>query len=461
MDSENKILRYNWYETNLAKFLTKYSLPIEYEGDFLKFLRKTHKKFLGDFKSILINGGIKGYPDQVYIKFDEAYNFINKLFRNIIATVSSWEAGEILRTENLIETIFDDLDTDFYTTNIDQDWFNHDFFRVRVPHGDENYKNRPLELFHIPYKKRYLARNDRYNMAGRINLYLSTCLNLAWRECNMPEKFYYAKLISNYDIIKNWKFLCFLSPQSICTKYLVAPIFNNPEIVSDFIARYLKTLPLIIACSLINRHGDVPYKPEYVIPQLVMQWINLHPDKIRGVLYFPCTLQKSMRSWSGYNIAIPVINFNKRGYGADLIDAFKIENPVLDDNRITPKEHQQIENCFNRISNFNYGHSKIADWYVAIYRNIVHIRELVNSSSKIPSSTLLSYVELLLESLDCFKKRYNNIEIFLKECQDDQLYQQRYETDYEEFHQIYDDFMAISGLIEKYYRHIERGIVTN
>ena len=58
MDSENKILRYNWYETNLAKFLTKYSLPIEYDGDFLKFLRKTHKKFLGDFKSILINGGI-------------------------------------------------------------------------------------------------------------------------------------------------------------------------------------------------------------------------------------------------------------------------------------------------------------------------------------------------------------------------------------------------------------------
>ena len=457
MNFEDKPLRYNWYETNLVKFLTKYSLPMEYNNDFLKILRKIRRDFLSDFKSILIGGEIKAYSDDVYIKFSNAYSFIDKLFRNLISIVSNWEAGKISESEVLIESIFCNLERDFYITNIDQGWFNHEFFRVRVASEKESFKNRPLELFHIPYQKRYLARNDRYNMAGKINLYLSTCLNLAWRECNMPEKFYYSKFNADYEIVNNWKFLCFLSPQSICTDYLVAGIFNDPDSVSGLIVRYLKTLPLIIVCSLVNRHGNVAYKPEYVIPQLVMNWIKQHSDRIRGVLYFPCTLQKSMRSWNGYNIAIPVTDFKEKGYSAELRAAFKIGNPILDGNEITNEDRKKIEECFKRISGFNYGHAKLADWYVEIFRNIMHIRELINSIKEISSSALMSYVEMLLESLHNFKEKYSDIDAFLKKCREDELYQQRYETEYEELRHINVDFIAVSDLIDKYYRHIERG----
>lgn len=47
----------------------------------------------------------------------------------------------------------------------------------------------------------------------------------------------------------------------------------------------------------------------------------------------------------------------------------------------------------------------------------------------------------------------------MKKCREDALYQQRYETEYEEIRQINADFIAVSELIDKYYRHIERGYI--
>ena len=236
MNFEDKPLRYNWYETNLVKFLTKYSLPMEYNNDFLKILRKIRRDFLSDFKSILIGGEIKAYSDDVYIKFSNAYSFIDKLFRNLISIVSNWEAGKISESEVLIESIFCNLERDFYITNIDQGWFNHEFFRVRVASEKESFKNRPLELFHIPYPKRYLARNDRYNMAGKINLYLSTCLNLAC--ANYPWGFLFSPRIillllryiyRAYQFIDNLYFLHSLPiyPFRLADVYLIYKAIQN------------------------------------------------------------------------------------------------------------------------------------------------------------------------------------------------------------------------------------------
>ena len=46
----NSVLRYNWFETNLASFMGKYPLPAYYDGeDLLAFVRQYKGKYMSDF----------------------------------------------------------------------------------------------------------------------------------------------------------------------------------------------------------------------------------------------------------------------------------------------------------------------------------------------------------------------------------------------------------------------------
>ena len=55
MDETLASFRYNWYETNICKFLEKYALPVGYEGDFVHFLKTYRDNFLKDFDELLLN----------------------------------------------------------------------------------------------------------------------------------------------------------------------------------------------------------------------------------------------------------------------------------------------------------------------------------------------------------------------------------------------------------------------
>jgi hypothetical protein len=53
---------------------------------------------------------------------------------------------------------------------------------------------------------------------------------------------------------------------------------------------YLNLFPLILACSVIVKETDKPFKPEYIIPQLTLEWIRSNAlskinEKIRGIAY--------------------------------------------------------------------------------------------------------------------------------------------------------------------------------
>lgn len=41
----------------------------------------------------------------------------------------------------------------------------------------------------------------------------------------------------------------------------------------DLTRKYLSTYPLIFACSVVNLNGHSAFKQEFVIPQMLMQWV--------------------------------------------------------------------------------------------------------------------------------------------------------------------------------------------
>lgn len=455
----NEIFRYNWFETNLVRFFSKYTLPINYDKEYLDFVRDYKCKFMKDYKDILLNGAIKGYPDFIYDQLQDQYDFVEKIFNNVINIIKTWEAGKFVDAELLVNSLLENLGNDLFTSDIDRKWYNHTFYRVRLgQYGD--FDNKPMELFHIPFSKRHLVRNDRYNTAGTPCLYLSSVLNLAWRECGMPTSFYFSEYNANYDYIDGWKFIYLQSPQDFCNDYLVAPIFNDPKAISKSIVRYIKTFPLVFACSVMNRNGSVPYKPEYIIPQLLMHWVKENYSKVKGIIYFPCTLQKSMRKWNGYNIVLPTLSYNNDGYSEELLNAFTLSKPFYQNNMMSEDDRNYINSFYRLLSDSSFTQSKIMDCYIDMYRNTVHALEILNVNSNVESSLLINYIEMLLETLRAFQLKYDIGDI-IQNCKNDICYQTRYEKEYENFKDLFGRFLMVCDKIYTYYDYLDRGIVTH
>ena len=193
----------------------------------------------------------------------------------------------------------------------------------------ENDKN---QLFHLPFSKRAYSSNDRFSLAGFPSLYLSTSLQIAWQECKYPVSYYF----STYDcedlgrdrFETKFNLLGLFSPNEIrlvscSTKY------NDFDLWLNIFIRYLIQYPLILACSFVNHRGNAPFKQEYIIPQLLLQWVKRNHETIKGISYFSCVDSKLFnRNWSGYNLVFPISDIDKENeYSGELTNYFNWKDP--------------------------------------------------------------------------------------------------------------------------------------
>lgn len=118
---------------------------------------------------------------------------------------------------------------------------------------DMSYK----ELFHIPINKRGIVKTNRYSSPGYPCLYLGTSIYACWEELGRPpmNKSMVARLGNGVDL------------------HLIdlrIPTFDQYE---KHYKAYMKAFPLIIACSVKVKEQEANYKPEYSIPQLMMEYV--------------------------------------------------------------------------------------------------------------------------------------------------------------------------------------------
>ncbi len=226
------------------------------------------------------------------------------------------------------------------------------YFRVR-PSEYESYtiSQNADELFHIPLSKRAYSNNERFSLAGFPSLYLSTMLPLAWQECGYPQKYYYSEYqfensydftIENRLVEKELRFLSLYSPDEICN-WGTSVKYNHFDIWLEVVTKYLKSYPLILACSFVNQSGKVPYKQEYIIPQMLMQWVQRNNSTVQGISYFTC-VDTSMwsRQWCAYNIVIPAVApYDDKMYSNILRDKFCWTVPQFFTVPIADKEYNE------------------------------------------------------------------------------------------------------------------------
>lgn len=187
-------------------------------------------------------------------------------FSQIDTTVIENKIGHILLT-NLVGRIAESLDltrslwNDGILTNVciiipDQ----QDYYRTRT-------SDKPLisarEMFHTPFELRGLVKTARFSILGFPSLYLTKNMFTSWEETRRSdiETLYASRLRLQ-------------RPIALVDLRLRRTFGEVKQEEREAAARqYLYTIPLIIACSLKVQRDTDSFKPEYILPQLILHAI--------------------------------------------------------------------------------------------------------------------------------------------------------------------------------------------
>ncbi len=202
-------------------------------------------------------------------------------------------------------------------------------------------------VFHTPYNLRSKVSTSRYSIAGYPSLYLGTHVELCLNELRnnsqtqlrLCSRFQLDRNIHHNDYEINVIELA-IKPQDFFknsgennvnsdNRYIRGSLLQDNEVRESYLMWY----PLIAACSFIRACKSDPFAPEYVIPQLLMQWLrnwNENNHKLFGLRYFSCASERA--SDEGFNYVFPTSGEEHRdikNYCAVLVDSFKTSLPTF------------------------------------------------------------------------------------------------------------------------------------
>ncbi|HDX9654084.1 TPA: hypothetical protein ROY23_004600 [Bacillus wiedmannii] len=193
------------------------------------------------------------------------------------------------------------------------------------------------EMFHIPLELRGIVSTNRYSILGLPCIYLGSSLLTCWEELNKPDlntvqtSVFKSDDISYIDlstppvvfienIIKK-----FYDYGTIMKKRLFADRLNEPnEVIS-----YLIIWPLMAACSVRVKNTTDTFKPEYIIPQLLLQFIR-YDGFFDGVSYFSTKVDNYSATTAVLykNFAFPVQDGATKGLCSKLQSKFDVSDAV-------------------------------------------------------------------------------------------------------------------------------------
>lgn len=371
---------------HIEDFLKSLELPKKYYDSNFDILEK-----YADEAKIFIEGlgKIDGAEFYTAEKQDKIVDKFNLLIFNAEKSVSSvlkifkyYEGADLKCAQNEFDALMDSLSTSMFVSSID-DWCKIEtpkhniwtqfritsgrkFYRVRgVSDKRNDIESNPDELFHIPLTKKALTNNERFSLAGFPSLYLASMLPLAWQESGYPQRYYY----SEYQYLKmcrkdrkiedELRFLALYSPLEI-RNWGVAVKHNNFDLWIQVIYNCLMLYPLVLACSFVNHSGKGAYKQEYVIPQMLMQWVQRNNHKIQGISYFTCVDISMMQSeYCAYNVVIPALKpYDEKKYSQRLRDEFNWTMPKyfevpLFDTDYNKDDKKKLYDFISKIRNLN------------------------------------------------------------------------------------------------------------
>ncbi len=283
-----------------------YQLPIRWDGkDFYATLYKHLKEYRED---------IEKYCDD-----PDLYAAVKTVCRNICAAVDFSFRGYPEKAYKSFEGVMEILSKD--PLLIDNEKINEEGLYRVVDVENAAVPNRQ-RVFHVPFSMRSRMSTQRYSIPGFPSLYLGTSVELCCMELGKdPQRDYVC--VSRYELQIGIRiFSRFMeidqSPVFDNDRFIIFDVSIKPDQaieelcqddsknIAEFIEKYIKWYPLILACSHIRAVRDAPYSAEYIIPQLFIQWVRSeNEDAVVGIKYFSCA--SVYASTLGYNYVFPTM----------------------------------------------------------------------------------------------------------------------------------------------------------
>ncbi|UII32271.1 RES domain-containing protein [Fulvivirga ulvae] len=357
--------------------LTNLPLVRQKGHDFREFLFKKLEAFNTLVQeSNNLSGTIDGIPfkEQLFKRRS------NILVNGIKETVNKYYEGaphkayEILSKTLKLSAVMSYLDKEFNIPRLSS------FFRIREV--DNNYPLSSKEIFHIPFHMRERVATQRFSIPGLPTLYLSNSLFVAWEELGRPP----AHFIQTAR---------FVNGRQLRLLDLTNDIYQNGHLIKGNEAHGFQLLyfvmvwPLVAACSIKSPDRHVPFKAEYIIPQLLLQWIN--KNTLDGVKYSSTHINPLVHRHRGhlYNIAIPVKTHDQSvGYCEELLTLFKVTS-------VLPMHLTQFAAPYGRFS-------EQASASVEVNPDVYEL-ELISDKKQNYSETAFGQMEHLLRDMKPYK----------------------------------------------------------
>ena len=301
--------------TNLAPPFVDYAnyngCLLDYYNDFfqqyLHYLEKIDSK-TWEFVDFSMGAFIKHYGG-LMVDFDLVEE-CKMLMKSIMKSLSAYLDGSPNMAYGILEHAFLDKNSHLLNT-LPQIQYLGPLYRVR---GERDLGTQK-ELFHTPFELRNICGSYRYSILGYPSLYLAGSIETALAESRIADNQYSAMLFRSKEPLQ-------------CID------LSLPNWELNFWERYSLVLfyPLIFACGLKVKESNKPFKPEYVIPQLLFQVVS-ECSNLMGVSYTSTRMDApDYRNGKQRNFVLKVPKADKaKGQSLELAGKFKCTMPISPD----------------------------------------------------------------------------------------------------------------------------------
>lgn len=237
---------------------------------------------------------------------------IEYYFQGRVSDASSYffKALDLILLEN------QDKDSKLFTT-INQ---GRTFYRARKNEGNAFLRE---ELFHIKFDLRHTVSTNRYSIPGFPALYLGGSTYVCWEEFNQHRfrDLFFVRVKNEVDlnVFSIQRLEDFIEENTALTDELT----QHKNLI-----RYLITFPLTLACTVKVKEVNGSFKPEYIIPQLLSEYVS-RKSNIDGIKFLSTKVDYSkIKKIDAYNYVFPVKKIEKENYCPILSKSFELSEPT-------------------------------------------------------------------------------------------------------------------------------------
>jgi hypothetical protein len=246
-----------------------------------------------------------GFPSRAYAEFEQAMNVLSPWMNDVVYPIGEFLKEGVFRVEGTDPTRE----------------FRGDLYRIRTGSLDPYSRE---QLFHIPFELRHIVATQRYSIPGLPCLYLGSSLWGCWEELGRPD---FNKLqIARFALAAEVRVLD-LGWRPAIVGYYIRHLEFDTSFPNAVIGQALYW-PLLAICSIRRRNPDAPFAPEYVVPQLLLEWIRQTPT-CDGLRYFSTKITTNVHSPdAAANYVLPAQSKSDAGHCTVLCEKVAVSAPV-------------------------------------------------------------------------------------------------------------------------------------